>query len=45
MSRSNNFQKAIASAKKISKERSAGVERWLKQDAKKYGYTYGFRCT
>lgn len=36
------FQKAIASAKTVSKDYDTGVDRWLKRNAKKYGYTYLF---
>ena len=37
------FQKAVASAKTTAKDYSTGVDRWLKRNAKKYGYTYEFR--
>ncbi|MGN1479673.1 MAG: hypothetical protein ACI4XH_07895 [Acutalibacteraceae bacterium] len=37
------FQKAVSNAKTISKDYNIGVDRWLKMNAKKYGYTYEFR--
>lgn len=37
------FQKAVSSAKTTSKDYNTGVDRWLKRNAKKYGYTYEFR--
>lgn len=37
------FQKAVSSAKTTAKDYNTGVDRWLKHNAKKYGYTYEFR--
>ena len=37
------FQKAVNAAKTTAKDYSAGVDTWLKRNAKKYGYTYEFR--
>lgn len=36
------FQKAITSAKTVSTDYDTGVNRWLKRNAKKYGFTYSF---
>ena len=37
------FQKAIASAKTTAKDYNEGVDRWLRRNAKKYGFKYEFK--
>ena len=37
------FQKALASAKTTAKDYNEGVDRWLRRNAKKYGFKYEFK--
>lgn len=41
--KANAFVKAVESAKLKGKDYDDAVDKWLKRNAKKYGYTYQFK--